>query len=860
VTGVLMDKILVVSSSDEDLVLLSRELEKRIKGGKIYGTLLGVETLRKAGVVLPDVIVLWAVKGDSRVQEIVEKFKSDPRTHTSLILLCHSDGIPSETVSRAVEFGVDVVLHGPPEMDHLASQVRGMLRLKGSLDRLREECDSLKKEIDEKTRTLKERTEDLAKRLKELDCFYGLAELRERPGMTLEGVLQGVADLVASACRHPEITCARVLLGYQEFKTSNFKETPWKLSCDINVQGEWAGTLEVYYLEPPEDGQSPFLKEEESLLTAIAERLGRIAERVQAEESLRLESENLINILKSMEDWVYKVNAQYEVEYANPALQREFGPPNGRKCFEYFHGRKAPCSGCKARMVFRGETVRREFYFQKKQKTFDVLDTPIINSDGSISKLSIFRDLTAITLAQKALEERELLYRSVTESAADGAVMVQDGKILFANHAFVMMFGYENPAEVAGREVVHLFDPDFRELFRRVFDPSEEDSTLENLVRGVGIARDQRKFWVSINRRVIRLKSKPAILATMRDITEDMIQEESVQEVAEHLLKENIKLRSSIKERYRFGDIVGKSRPMQEVYELILKAAGSMANVIILGESGTGKELVARAIHAMSARADKAFVPVNCGAIPEALAESEFFGHRKGAFTGAHIDKTGYLDTADGGTLFLDEVGELGLNIQVKLLRALENGEYTPVGDARPKKSDLRIISATNRDFQGLVGRGLIREDFYYRISVIPIRLPPLRERKEDIPLLVEHFLRMYGKENLVRAIPGKVTEILYNYDWPGNVRELQSVVQRYLAVGNFDFLSPEMRRDSKEDQIELEEAQKVRDLRKARENFEKRMILAALNQNRWHRGKAAAALNIDPKTLYTKMKKTGIL
>ena len=299
---------------------------------------------------------------------------------------------------------------------------------------------------------------------------------------------------------------------------------------------------------------------------------------------------------------------------------------------------------------------------------------------------------------------------------------------------------------------------------------------------------------------------------------------------------------------------------MQEVYELILNAAGSEANVLILGESGTGKELVARAIHEMSNRAEKAFVPVNCGAIPETLVESEFFGHRKGAFTGAHIDKNGYLHTASGGTLFLDEVGELNLNIQVKLLRALEIGEYTPVGDTFVRKSDLRIISATNRDFQGLVGQGFIREDFYYRISVIPVVLPPLRDKKEDIPLLVEHFLRLYGREGNGRNIPGKISEILYHYDWPGNVRELQSVVQRYLAVGNFDFLAMTGKTDRSDKHIETDFGKKVTDLRQARESFEKRVILAALNQNYWHRGKAAAALNIDPKTLYTKMKKIGLL
>lgn len=854
-----MARILVIDPRNDAADLSVKAVKEQIPGASVMQEHSWHDGLTRAREETPDAVLIVVSPGDSEGFETCRRLKSDEMTGLIPVVMASLNG-DLKAQARGIEKGADVFLNGPFLPAEAAVQVKAMLRIKASFDRLNREISSLTAEIEDKTHALQERTEDLAKRLKELDCFYSISELRERPGITLEEILEGVADLIPGSLQHPEVTCVRILLGYQEFKTKNFRKTPWKQSCDIKVQGEWAGTLEVYYLERPASDVFPFLKEEEFLLNAVAERLGRIAEREQAEEALRLESENLINILKSMEDWVYKVNDQYEIEYLNPALLKELGEPEGWKCYEYFHNRREVCPGCRSREVFKGETVHRKYYFPKNRRTYDVVDTPLINTDGSTSKLSIFRDLTATIQAQKALEERELLYRSVTESAADGAVMVQDGKILFANHAFVQMFGYRDPQELSGKDVSRLFEKDFRELFRRVFDPSEQDGTLENLVRGICVTKDKRKFWVSTNRRVIRLKSKPAILATMRDVTEDMLHQESVQEVAEHLRRENIKLKSSIKERYRFGDIVGKSRPMQEVYELILKAAGTEANVIILGESGTGKELVARAIHNMSARADKAFVPVNCGAIPETLVESEFFGHRKGAFTGAHIDKNGYLHTASGGTLFLDEVGELGLNIQVKLLRAFEVGEYMPVGDTFVRKSDLRIISATNRDFQGLVGQGLIREDFYYRISVIPLVLPPLRDKKEDIPLLVEHFLRMYGSEADGRNIPGKIAEILYHYDWPGNVRELQSVVQRYLAVGNFDFLTVTGKTGRKEKRIEEDFGNKVTDLRQAREGFEKRVILAALNQNHWHRGKAAAALNIDPKTLYTKMKKVGLI
>ena len=846
-----MTKILVIDRQEGISDFPAQVFQRKFPGSVVLYERFWNNVLSKVREEKPDVIVCAVTLLDDGGFDIYKILKADVATRLiPIIVICPAGDIEDQV--KGLESGVDVFLLGPFDAARIAAQVKAAL--------LKEQKASLVKEIEKRTCTIQEHKEDLAKRLKELDCFYQISRLRERPGITLEEILQGVADLIPASLQHPEVTCARIFLGYQEFRTKNFRQTPWKQSCDINVQGEWAGTLEVCYLERPPSDEYPFLKEENFLLNAVAERLGRIAEREQAEEALRLESENLINILKSMEDWVYKVNDQFDLEYVNPALERELGDPAGWKCYEYFHNRRGTCPGCRSVKVFKGDTVHRKYYFPKNRKTYDVVETPLINPDGSISKLSIFRDLTAIIQAQKALEERESLYRSVTESTADGAVMVQDGKILFANHAFVRMFGYQKPQDLSDMDVVQLFDDDFRELFRRVFDPTEQDGTLESLVRGICVTKDNRKFWVSTNRSVIRLKSKPAILATMRDVTEDMLHQESVQEVAEHLRRENVKLKSSIRERYRFGDIIGKSRPMQEVYELILNAAGSEANVLILGESGTGKELVARAIHEMSNRAEKAFVPVNCGAIPETLVESEFFGHRKGAFTGAHIDKNGYLHTASGGTLFLDEVGELNLNIQVKLLRALEIGEYTPVGDTFVRKSDLRIISATNRDFQGLVGQGFIREDFYYRISVIPVVLPPLRDKKEDIPLLVEHFLRLYGREGNGRNIPGKISEILYHYDWPGNVRELQSVVQRYLAVGNFDFLAMTGKTDRSDKHIETDFGKKVTDLRQARESFEKRVILAALNQNYWHRGKAAAALNIDPKTLYTKMKKIGLL
>lgn len=854
-----MVKIFAIYTNHEEQASITESLIKGIPNSTVKMARNDLEFKKQIRVEQPDVIILDWVEDNGSSADILEKIRYDGKLRHIPLIVFTKEPRDAETRSRVLKMGASAFLSGLINAEELVAQINAILNLKREKEILRREKDRLEALVSESNETLKERTYDLDKRVRELNCLYRISELREKKGISLEELLQGVADLIPSSWQYPENICARILLGYQVFTTDNFQETPWKLVRDIIVNGEWAGNLEVFYLRKPDLDEDFFPKEEASLISIIAERLGRIAERVQAEESLQFESENITRILKSMEDRVYIVNQDFDMEYINPALKKEFGRTGGKKCYTYFRNRTEPCRGCRIEDVYAGKTVRRERYYPSIRRTYDVVETPLRNKDGSLSKLAIYRDVTALKQAQKALEEREALYRGVTESIADGAVMVQDGKVMFVNHALVEMFGYGSPRELTGIEVFHLFDRDFRGLFRRFFDPQEKDEELENLVRGIGVTKSGKKFWVSTHRSVIELKSLPAILATMRDITEAKLQEESFIEVTEHLQRENIKLKSSIKERYRFCDIVGKSLPMQEVYELILQAAGSDASVIILGESGTGKELVARAIHDMSPLSDKAFVPVNCGAIPENLVESEFFGYRRGAFTGAHDNKTGYLHSADGGTLFLDEVGELGFNIQVKLLRALERGEYSPVGDTRLHKSKFRVISATNRDFSAMVPKGLIREDFFYRISVIPIQLPPLRERKEDIPLLIEHFLKMYVKGKKVPAIPAKITEILYNHDWPGNVRELQSVIQRYLAVGNFDFLSFNEKEEQKTPDVAGYSLPDVPDLRVAVERFEKDFILSVLNHNQWHRGKAATAMGIDPKTLYTKMKKIGL-
>ena len=328
------------------------------------------------------------------------------------------------------------------------------------------------------------------------------------------------------------------------------------------------------------------------------------------------------------------------------------------------------------------------------------------------------------------------------------------------------------------------------------------------------------------------------------------------------LHEENIRLRALIQERYNFGNIIGKSPAMQQVYELIEKAASSSANVNIFGESGTGKEMVARMIHELSDRGHKAFVPVNCGAIPESLLESEFFGYKKGAFTGAAADKKGYLAAADGGTLFLDELGSIPLSLQVKLLRVLEGGGYNPLGSQEVLKPDIRIIAATNANLLGLVKEQKVREDFYYRIHVLPVNLPPLRERDGDIPLLIEYFLDKYNPEGRPVGLADELCAALKDYDWPGNVRELENVIQRYVTLGQIDFPGkalPSTRMANTPRSQSIKSLLEVEGLRKSMEAFEKELLLKALDANRWRREKTARMLQITTRTLYRKLRQHQI-
>ncbi len=332
------------------------------------------------------------------------------------------------------------------------------------------------------------------------------------------------------------------------------------------------------------------------------------------------------------------------------------------------------------------------------------------------------------------------------------------------------------------------------------------------------------------------------------------------------LVEDNLALRDQLAGRVRLAQLLGKSRAMQKVFELIGKIHSTRTSVLVTGESGTGKELVARALHSEGNRAKMPFVAVNCGAIPEELMESELFGHCKGAFTGAVADKPGLFQEADGGTLFLDEIGELSLGLQVKLLRVLQERKVKSVGATEEVEVDVRVIAATNRDLEAEVARGAFRADLYYRLNVIELHLPPLRHRREDIPLLAEHFLRKFAVEHgRAPRLSPEAMRRLESYDFPGNVRELENLIERAVALSSSSLIGlqdlPDLKPAKVGPGVELRAAFPPEgvDLDRLVAEYERSWVLRALEHTGGIRKRAATALGISFRSLRYRLVKLGI-
>lgn len=550
-----------------------------------------------------------------------------------------------------------------------------------------------------------------------------------------------------------------------------------------------------------------------------------------------------------------------------------FSAENGEQGFEIFQDRNPDI------VLVDLNMPKIDGFEVLRQITQDSPDTPVIVVSGEgkmgdviqalrmgawnyhtkpVENLAIIQHAVEQALEKSRLKKENKAYQKGLETKLQTIIENFDGFIFTCDNQCSIT--YTNPAmtNFAGRDITG------ESCHEILFDSADHCPWCTSQVAIAGqperyqfqSPKDGRWYDVICNSIVDRNGQIEQRQIILLDITETKQQVLDLTEREESLRRENLKLRATLTGHYKFGEIIGKSQPMQEVYETIINAACSDSSVIIYGESGTGKELVAKAIHQHSDRHDQKLVYVNCGAIPENLIESEFFGYKKGAFSGAIKDKYGLLDIAGGGTLFLDEVGEIPLNMQVKLLRAIEGGGFSPLGSTEVKKPDVRIIAATNRNLKELVRQGKMRRDFLYRIHIIPVYLPPLRERKEDIRLLVEHFLEQYDRDR-IPPFTGKMRKALHSYDWPGNIRELQNTINRFVTLKKLDFVGLELDDDAEEESLfeKTDLATGEKPLATILEDIEKKILFNALQKNQWHKGNTASFLKIDPKTLYRKMK-----
>ncbi|NIN73086.1 MAG: PAS domain S-box protein [Gemmatimonadetes bacterium] len=480
----------------------------------------------------------------------------------------------------------------------------------------------------------------------------------------------------------------------------------------------------------------------------------------------------------------------------------------------------------------------------------------VLDEGGQRAWIAVARDITERKQVEEALRASEERFAAIFRSAMDAIVIVDSElRISMLNQAAERVFKC-TAAEILGRSFREFLCADSRAaLDQCVRSVQRAESRYCYLWAPEGLSAvraDGERVPVEATVSLVEVGEQRLYAIILRDINDRMRSEAELQRLHEEM----VYLQQELETTHGYGEIVGTAPPMKSVYEAIEKVAATDSTVLITGETGTGKELVARAIHAASPRKDKVLVRVNCAALPAGLIESELFGHEKGAFTGATSRKIGRFELAHGGTIFLDEIGDIPLDLQNKLLRVLQEGEFERLGDSQTRKVDVRVIAATNRELSDAIDEGLFRSDLFYRLNVFPIGVPALRERKKDIPLLVKHLVMKYsvklGKN--IESIPQAAMNALMAYDWPGNVRELENVIERavILTTGTElelgDWLSGSATAGPS----------RIRTL----EEVERDHINRVLEATGWRvRGDAGAAafLGLKPTTLEARMKKLGI-
>lgn len=567
-------------------------------------------------------------------------------------------------------------------------------------------------------------------------------------------------------------------------------------------------------------------------------------------------------------DAILVVDANGRITLANPQVEQLFGYTSAEllgnsvevlipERFRQVHPTHRNHFSNEPRMRPMG--VGLELYGRRKDGTefpVDIMLSPVIRPEGQVV-LTVIRDVTDQKRAEKAIRLNEDRFRSLFEFSPDAIIVTdQEGKIAETNGQVEKFFGYSRD-ELVG-ETVEMLVP---ERFRHSHPAHRKSYCSEPRTRPMGIGlelygrrKDGTEFPVDIMLSPVKTEGGKLVLSVIRDLSEKKRAEEELAR------KESEKryLEEELNTEHRFEEIIGESIGLKKVLKQVETVAEQDVTVLILGETGTGKDLIARAIHQLSPRRERTLVKLNCAAIPTGLLESELFGHERGAFTGAISQKIGRLELAHHGTLFLDEVGDLPLEIQPKLLRALQEKEFERLGGTRTIPVDIRLVAATNRNLEKMVADREFRTDLYYRLRVFPISIPPLRERREDIPLLVRYFVAKHAArmDRKIESIPPAIMKALAKWDWPGNIRELENFIERCVILSK----GPALRAPLSELQVPDETDVEREDA--SLEAADREHILRVLREAKGMIGGpdgAAARLGLKRTTLNSKLKKLGI-
>lgn len=720
----------------------------------------------------------------------------------------------------------------------------------------------------------------LRERVKELDCLYSISDLASNPSATLDAILQDIADAIPSGFQRPASTCVRIELGDRTAQTANFTTCEWTLEHDITHAEAVAGRLTVGHLGAPPPGEPVFLEEERKLAREIADRIGKVVQHRMLTDTLARSEREFRSLVDNAPVGIFRTTLGGDLLYANDAGLRMFGHESLEEArslgspltlYRNPEDRKALVSALQA----TGKVCRLEAECLTKtgEPIFAIFSTVL--EAGVLTGMAI--DVTERRRAHDALVESERRLNDAQRIAKlgywewdiiTGAVRSSD--------EFARILGFP-PQELSGtfEEIFDFVHPDDRPAVREALNwalsqPDAGYSMEHRMVRrdgSVRVVHGRGEVGLDATGRPVRMFGTAHDITARKQAEAELRQAlDEIKVLKDQLETENVYLRKEMESHEGPGEIVGTSDPIRYAIHRVRQVARSKTTALLTGETGTGKGLFARFLHRESDRHDKAFVSVNCAGLPANLIESELFGREKGAFTGSTARQIGRFELANHGTIFLDEVGELPVELQAKLLRVIEDGEFERLGSPHPVKVDVRIVASTNRNLEEEIARGQFRRDLFYRLNVFPVTIPPLRQRREDIPLLVQHFVARFNKSHRkqVSRIPQTMMASLKAYPWPGNVRELMNVLERSVIISD----GPELQlaegigasamSAAQNTATSEPNSQQVHDLAEV----ERMHVCRLLHETGWRiegpRG-AARLLGLNPSTLRTRMKKLGI-